>query len=64
MYNAMEKSEYIVGPDGNLYWGENLSAILYPIVSVGEISYFGHTLVVETSIGIFMTDKPVTLFLN
>lgn len=60
----MEKSEYIVAPDGNLYWGENLSAILYPIVSVGEISYFGLTLVLETTDAIFMVDKPKTFSLN
>lgn len=60
----MEKSEYIVAPDGNLYWGENLSAIIYPIISVGEISYFGTTLIVETSLAVFITDKVKYFHLN
>ena len=60
----MERSEYIVAPDGNLYWGEHLSAILFPITSVGEISYFGVTLTVQTSIADFMVDKVKTFNLN
>ena len=58
----MERSEYIVAPDGNLYWGENLMAILFPIISVGQISYFGHTF--QTSIGDFMVDQIKPFHLN
>lgn len=59
----MEKSEYIVAPDGNLYWGEDLRAILYPILSVGEITYLGVTLAVESSIPMLMVNKSIAHYI-
>lgn len=43
----MEKSEYFVGNDGRIYWGGCLSAILYPLETIGERSMFNVTLEAE-----------------
>lgn len=55
----MEKSEYFVGEDGNLYYGGCAAGLLYPITSIGEIVYCGVSMNVESTGGIFMVDKSI-----
>ncbi len=54
----MDKSEYFVGEDGNLYWGGCAAGLIYPILSIGEIYYFGITINVENTAN-FMVDKSI-----
>ena len=55
----MELSEYIIAPDGNLYWGEHLNGILFPITSVGEISCFGFTMELENNPAVFIVNDSI-----